>query len=301
VTPLSSGFLGNFVKPRSTPTVRMRSRIQEYLREDVGSGDITSELVVPEDLMARGNILCKEDCVVAGLEEAAMVFEELGAKTVRSAEDGSEVRKGAVVLEVVGPARAVLAGERLALNFIMRMSGIATLVNGLVKKARAVNPGVRVAATRKTTPGFRDFEKKAVMLGGGYPHRSGLYDAVLIKDNHIRIAGGVAEALRRAKKGGSTKKVEIEVETPEDALTAVQEGADIVMLDNFGPEKVRSVAAELRSINPDVLIEASGGIRPEDVERYAEGADIISLGWLTHSVRSMDFSMEIEQIPARGV
>jgi nicotinate-nucleotide pyrophosphorylase (carboxylating) len=277
VTPLSSGFLGNFVKPRSTPTVRMRSRVQEYLREDVGSGDITSELVVPEDLMARGNILCKEDCVVAGLEEAAMVFEELGAKTVRSAEDGSEVRKGAVVL------------------------GIATLVNGLVKKARAVNPGVRVAATRKTTPGFRDFEKKAVMLGGGYPHRSGLYDAVLVKDNHIRIAGGVAEALRRAKKGGSTKKVEIEADTPEDALTAVQEGADIVMLDNFGPEKVRSVAAELRSINPDVLIEASGGIRPEDVERYAEGADIISLGWLTHSVRSMDFSMEIEQIPARGV
>ncbi len=279
----------------------MRSRIQEYLKEDVGSGDITSELVVPEDRMARGNILCKEDCVVAGLEEAAMVFEELGVKIVKAAGDGSEVRKGTVVLEVVGPARAVLAGERLALNFIMRMSGIATLVNGLMKKAREVNPGVRVAATRKTTPGFRDFEKKAVMLGGGHPHRSGLYDAVLIKDNHIRMAGGVAEALRRAKKGGSTKKVEIEVETPEDALTAVQEGADIIMLDNFGPEKVKSVAAELRNINPEVQIEASGGIRPEDVERYAEGADIISLGWLTHSVRSIDFSMDIEQIPARGV
>jgi len=293
--------LANFVKPRSTPKVRMKARIREYLREDVGSGDITSELVIPQDQMARGKVMCKEDCVVAGLEEASMVFEELGARTVRTSEDGSEVRKGTVVLEVVGPARAVLAGERLALNFIMRMSGIATLVSGLVKKAREVNPEVRVAATRKTTPGFRDFEKKAVMLGGGDPHRSGLYDAVLIKDNHIRIAGGIGEALRRARKGSFTKKVEIEVETPEDARLAVQEGADIVMLDNFGPEKVKSVAAELRSINPEVLIEASGGIRPEDVERYAEGADIISLGWLTHSVRSMDFSMEIEQIPARGV
>ncbi len=293
--------MGNFVKPRSTPKVRMKARIREYLREDVGSGDITSELVIPQDQMARGKVMCKEDCVVAGLEEASMVFEELGARTVRTSEDGSEVRKGTVVLEVVGPARAVLAGERLALNFIMRMSGIATLVSGLVKKAREVNPEVRVAATRKTTPGFRDFEKKAVMLGGGDPHRSGLYDAVLIKDNHIRIAGGIGEALRRARKGSFTKKVEIEVETPEDARLAVQEGADIVMLDNFGPEKVKSVAAELRSINPEVLIEASGGIRPEDVVRYAEGADIISLGWLTHSVRSMDFSMDIEQIPARGV
>ncbi len=293
--------MGNFVKPRSTPKVRMKARIREYLREDVGSGDITSELVIPQDQMARGKVMCKEDCVVAGLEEASMVFEELGARTVRTSEDGSEVRKGTVVLEVVGPARAVLAGERLALNFIMRMSGIATLVSGLVKKAREVNPEVRVAATRKTTPGFRDFEKKAVMLGGGDPHRSGLYDAVLIKDNHIRVAGGIGEALRRARKGSFTKKVEIEVETPEDARLAVQEGADIVMLDNFGPEKVKSVAAELRSINPEVLIEASGGIRPEDVVRYAEGADIISLGWLTHSVRSMDFSMDIEQIPARGV
>jgi len=279
----------------------MRARIIEYLKEDVGSGDITSELVILQDQMARGKIICKEDCVVAGLEEAAIVFEELGAKTVRTAKDGSDARNGAVVLEVVGPARAVLAGERLALNFIMRMSGIATLVSGLMKKAREVNPGVRVAATRKTTPGFRVFEKKAVMLGGGDPHRSGLYDAVLIKDNHIRIAGGIGEALRRARKGSFTKKIEIEVETPEDARVAVQEGADIVMLDNFGPEKVKSVAAELRGINPEVLIEASGGIRPEDVHRYAEGADIISLGWLTHSVRSIDFSMDVEQIPTRGV
>jgi nicotinate-nucleotide pyrophosphorylase (carboxylating) len=278
----------------------MRAKIQEYLREDLGSGDITSELVVAQDLMARGKVVCKEECVVAGLEEASVVFKELGAKTVRMAEDGSHVRKGDVVLEVVGPARAVLAGERLALNFIMRMSGIATLTDGLVKRARKVNPKVRVAATRKTTPGFRDFEKKAVALGGGDPHRSGLYDAVLIKDNHIRMVDGIAGALRRARKGSFTKKVEIEVETIEDALVAVREGADIVMLDNFGPEKVKKVAAELKRINPEVLIEASGGIRPEDIEKYAEGADIISLGWLTHSVKSVDFSMETERVAPGG-
>ncbi len=278
----------------------MRARIQEYLKEDLGSGDITSDLVIPPDELARGKVMCKEDCVVAGLEEASVVFKELGAKTVRIAEDGSEARKGDVVLEVVGTARAILAGERLALNFIMRMSGIATLVNGLAKRARKVNPEVRIAATRKTTPGFREFEKKAVMLGGGDPHRSGLYDAVLIKDNHIRIAGGVAEALRRARRGSFTKKVEIEVETPEDARVAAQEGADIIMLDNFGPEKVKTAAAELKGINPEVLIEASGGIRPEEIERYAEGADIISLGWLTHSVKSIDFSMEIERTAHGG-
>lgn len=278
----------------------MRAKIQEYLREDLGSGDITSELVVAQDQRARGRIICKEDCVLAGLEEASAVFAELGATTIRRADDGTEARKGEIVLEVAGPSRALLAGERLALNFIMRMSGIATLTNGLVKRARRVNPKARVAATRKTTPGFREFEKKAVALGGGDPHRSGLYDAVLIKDNHIRMAGGVAAAIRRAREGSFTKKVEIEVETPEDARVAVQEGADIVMLDNFGPDEVKKIASELKRLKPDLLIEASGGIRPEDVERYAEGADIISLGWLTHSVRSVDFSMEIEPTAPGG-
>jgi nicotinate-nucleotide pyrophosphorylase (carboxylating) len=278
----------------------MRAKIQEFLKEDIGSGDVTSELVVPADEMARGKMVCKEDCIVAGLEEASVVFKELGAKTVRIKQDGSSAKKGEVVLEVVGAARSILAGERLALNFVMRMSGIATLTNTLVEKAKKVNPGVRVAATRKTTPGFREFEKRAVLLGGGDPHRSGLFDAVLIKDNHIRIAGGVNEALARAKKGSFTKKIEVEVESPEDARTAAREGADIVMLDNFGPEEVRKLSAELKSINPDLLIEASGGIRPDNIEKYAAGADIISLGWLTHSVKSVDFSMEIEKAGSGG-
>jgi nicotinate-nucleotide pyrophosphorylase (carboxylating) len=273
----------------------MKSKLQEFLREDIGSGDITSELVIPPNAKAKGRILCKEQCVLAGVAEAKAVFEELGANVSKSKEDGSEVRKGDVVLEVEGPARSILAGERLALNFVMRMSGIATLTHNLVARCRRINPKIRVAATRKTTPGFREFEKKAVLLGGGDPHRAGLYDAVLIKDNHIRVAGGVKEALRRAKRGSFAKKIEIEVENEKDARTAVENGADIIMLDNFKPDDAKKLSAELKKINPDVLIEVSGGIRPENVEQYAAGADIISLGWLTHSVKSVDFSMEIEK------
>ncbi|OGS41984.1 MAG: nicotinate-nucleotide diphosphorylase (carboxylating) [Euryarchaeota archaeon RBG_16_62_10] len=274
----------------------MISKVQEFLKEDIGSGDITSELVVPKNARAKGRIVCKEDCVVAGLEEAAEVFVELGATVTRSKKDGSRARKGDTVLEVTGPARAILAGERLALNFVMRMSGIATLTDDLVRRCRKINPEVRVAATRKTTPGFREFEKKAVLLGGGDPHRGGLDDAVLIKDNHIRLAGGVAKALQRAKRGSFTKKIEIEVENPRDARTAVENGADIVMLDNFKPEAARKLARELRTMNPEVLVEVSGGIRPENIEEYADAADIISLGWLTHSVRSADFSMAVERL-----
>lgn len=273
----------------------MKSKIHEFLKEDIGSGDITSELVIPSSEMAKGRIICKEDCVLAGLAEATDVFEELGARVVKSSKDGTPVRKGDVVLQVKGPARALLAGERLALNIIMRMSGIATLTDELVKKCKKTNPKVRVAATRKTTPGFREFEKRAVLLGGGDPHRMGLYDAVLIKNNHIAIAGGVAEALKRARHGSFTKKIEIEVETVKDARTALANGADIILLDNFGPKDAKKLVKELKAERPNVLIEISGGIRPDNIEEYASAADIISLGCLTHSVKSVDFSMMIER------
>ena len=273
----------------------MKSRIREFLREDIGSGDITSELVVPADAKAEGHIICKADCVLAGLAEASELFAELGAEVVKSKTDGKPAKKGEVVMEIKGTARQVLAGERLALNLIMRMSGIATLTHELVHRCWEVNPKVRIAATRKTTPGFREFEKKAVLLGGGDPHRYGLYDAILIKDNHIRIAGGVVEALKRARKGSFTKKIEIEVESREDALLALDNGADIIMLDNFRPAEFTKLSGELKKKRPDVLIEASGGITPDNVVEYAKGADIISLGWLTHSARSIDFSMDVER------
>ncbi|MCU0859711.1 MAG: carboxylating nicotinate-nucleotide diphosphorylase [Thermoplasmata archaeon] len=272
----------------------MRSRYHEFLHEDIGSGDITSELVVPAGAKARGTISAKEDCVLAGVSDAAAVFEELGARAKILVEDGTSVKAGRKVLQLSGSARALLAGERLALNLVMRMSGIATLTDELVKRAHRANPKVRVAATRKTTPGFRDFEKRAVVLGGGDPHRSGLDDAILIKDNHIRIAGGVAEALRRARRSSFTKKVEIEVESERDAMLAVEAGADIIMLDNFAPREAERLYAKVKAKAPDVLVEVSGRIRPENIEAYASGADIVSVGYITHSARSVDFSMTIE-------
>ena len=272
----------------------MRSKYAEYLHEDIGSGDVTTDLLVPPDSRGVGRIVAKESCVLAGVQEAADVFAELGATPEKPTDEGVAVAEGDVVLIVRGPTKALLTGERLALNFLMRMSGIATVTNDLLVRCRKANADVRIAATRKTTPGFREFEKRAVMIGGGDPHRFGLDDAILIKDNHIAVAGGVREALRSAKRASFTKKVEIEVETEEDAVAAAEEGADIVMLDNFDPEHARNVAEGLRRRRPDIVIEVSGGIRPDNVERYAAFADIISLGWLTHSVKSIDFSMTVE-------
>jgi nicotinate-nucleotide pyrophosphorylase (carboxylating) len=272
----------------------MRTKYSEFLREDIGSGDLTSELLLSPDCMAVGRILAKEKCVLAGAREAAEVFSELGALTSIRVHDGRKVDVDEEVLLVRGPARSVLTGERLALNFLMRMSGIATLTSDLLEACRKVNPRVKVAATRKTTPGFREFEKRAVALGGGDPHRYGLDDAILIKDNHIALAGGLREALRKAKAASFTKKIEIEVENEEDALAAADEGADIIMLDNFEPEDGARVAGRIRKRRPEVVIEVSGGIRPDNVEQYASYADVVSLGWLTHSVRSVDFSMTVK-------
>ena len=264
------------------------------MEEDIGRGDVTSELVVPATAKAKGSIVCKEACVLAGANEASEVFKDLGARAIVKKKDGSRVKKGTVVLEAWGTARTLLAGERLALNIIMRMSGIATLTDSLVRKCRKINPEVKVAATRKTTPGFREFEKRAVALGGGWPHRMGLYDAILIKNNHIKIAGGVREALERAKWRGRGRKIEIEVETPEQARVALTYGADIIMLDNLRPGEAVKLAKELKKKRPGVLIELSGGIRPENIAEYARAGDIISLGWLTHSVKSINFSMKLE-------
>ena len=271
----------------------MRTKYSEFLREDVGSGDITSELLLSPDRRAVGTVSANEMCVLAGAKEAAEVFAELGAEATLPVPEGTRVAKGDVVLVVKGPARAILTGERLALNFLMRMSGIATLTSDLLETCRNTNPDVNVAATRKTTPGFREFEKRAVSLGGGDPHRFGLDDAILIKDNHIVLAGGVREALRKAKAASFTKKIEVEVENEEDALIAAEEGADIIMLDNFDPSDGARVAKAIKGRWPRVVIEVSGGIRPDNIEQYASYADIVSLGWLTHSVRSVNFSLTV--------
>ena len=271
------------------------SRFDEYFREDIGHGDITSQTLLSDE-RASAVIKVKEDCILAGLEEAKTIFEQLGLTTETVFLDGQEVLKGADVLRIEGLASAILSCERLALNFLMRMSGIATQTKALVERCRKMNPHVKIAATRKTTPGFRYFEKKAVILGGGDPHRYRLDDAFIIKDNHLRIVGSVKEAVRRAKKGGFTKKIEIEVENLKDSLEAVNAGADIIMLDNMTPEEAEETAKKIKEIKKSVIIEISGGITPNNIIDYAKFADVISLGWLTHSTKAIDFSLEIVEV-----
>jgi len=266
--------------------------IDIFLKEDLNEkGDITSDALLSDE-EGVAYIKANENCLLAGVEEAAKVFERLGCRVNIIKKDGEGIKAGEKVMEIAGKMKNILAGERLALNFICRMSGIATLTHELTKLCRKKNPKVTIAATRKTTPGFRKYEKKAVAIGGGYPHRMGLYDGVLIKDNHLACIS-IREAIRKAKKLGM--EVEIEVESMEDAVIAAEEGADVIMLDNMPPAKAKLAATKAREINPEVKIEVSGGITPENIVNYTF-ADRISLGWLTHSVKSKDFSLEIEKI-----
>ena len=267
--------------------------IDRFLREDLGKeGDITSDALFTTQT-ARAIIISKEDCIVAGLEEAQHVFQTTGATATSLVKDGSVVQKSTIVLEIKGPVRSILKGERLALNLIGRMSGIATETKKIVERCHKINPNVTIAATRKTTPGFRIFEKKAIILGGGEPHRYGLYDAVLIKDNHLRIIGSVEEAIKIITSRIQGKIIEIEVENESDALSAAKMNVDVIMLDNFDPETGEIITRKIRKINPGVLIEVSGGITPDTIDQYASFADRISLGYLTHSIKNKDFSLEV--------
>ncbi len=272
--------------------------VASYLAEDIKTVDITSEALLSEE-KARAIIIAKQDCVVAGLEEAMEIFKYLGLEVKSETEDGKEASKGETILTIEGRAKDILAGERLALNFLARMSGIATETGKLVDKCRNLNPNVEVAATRKTTPGFRAFEKKAVKLGGGEPHRYGLSDAFLIKDNHLKLISSIEEAVKRARSSeyaSQGKKVEIEVESLDDALNALEAGADIIMLDNVTPKEAKEAYLKIKEINNNVFVEISGGVNPENIVDYAEHADRISLGYLTHSIKAMDFSLEIVDV-----
>jgi len=268
----------------------------DYLEEDLGNGDVTSNALIPETSNAVANLIANEECVLAGSEEAARIFEHEGLKLKHFSRDGKSVNPGTVIMEISGNARAILKGERLALNFVMRMSGIATLTAELVDKCRRINPDVQIAATRKTTPGFRRYEKKAVELGGGIRHREGLYDQILIKDNHLKFADSITQAVERAKGSDHTGPIEVEVVDKDGAEEAAKAGADIIMLDNMEPDTASEAANVIKNIDPAIIIEISGGITPENITSYARFADRISLGWLTHSVKSCDFSMEMIEI-----
>lgn len=265
-----------------------------FIREDAPWGDVTSETVVP-DVTCRAIVRAKSQGVVAGLSEARRLFEHFGVTVRERSADGRAVAPGTVLLDLDGPARAILLVERTALNIIGRMSGIATRTREAVEAVRAVSPDVRVAATRKTAPGLRVLDKKAVILGGGDPHRYTLSDMVLIKDNHLALTP-LAEAIRRAKKESLYRVVEVEVETVEDAVTAAGAGADIVLLDNMTPDTVREAVRALagRGLRDRLTLEVSGGVGEDTLVGYAAtGVDIISMGALTHTVRNFDVSLDI--------
>jgi len=267
--------------------------IDRFLIEDLGSeGDITSDSLFTNE-KAKAKIITKQNCIIAGLDEVKNVFDKTGAKTEFLVKNGDYVKKGSIVTIVKGPARSILKGERLAINIIGRMSGIATETKKLVDICKSINPKVTIAATRKTTPGFRKYEKKAVLIGGGEPHRYGLYDEVMIKDNHIKLKGSVEKAIMKVKEKVHNKIIEIEVENENDALTAAKLNVDVIMLDNFDPESVEKVAKKIRKLNQKALIEISGGITLDNISKYASFADRISLGYITHSIKSIDFSLEI--------
>jgi len=275
-------------------------RIREFLREDIGFGDITTAALIEEGQEAKARLYFKEEGVTAGLDVAQAVFEVLGCEAELLVADGSRVPSGRTLMEIKGPARSLLVAERTVLNIVGRMAGIATSVATAQRIASKANPSLRVAATRKTAPGLRALDKMAVELGGGDTHRFRLDDCVLIKDNHLKLLPSVSEAVRRARDRVSfTKKIEVEVRNLEEAVEASDAGADIVMFDNMSPEEISGCLKTLeeRGLREGRLFEASGGITMANLAEYASsGVDVISMGSLTHSVRSLDVKLEIEMI-----
>ena len=271
--------------------------IEDMLKEDKGFGDITSEALIPKDQEIYAIIVSKDVGVAAGMDIVEEMFLEEGIKTVKLVEDGNLIEKGDILFKLKGNARKILLLERTALNITMRMSGVATATNDICRKVHDVNPNLRIAGTRKTSPGFSVFDKEAITIGGGDSHRYGLDDMVLIKDNHIAAVGSVEEALKRALDNVSfSKKIEIEVETIEDAINVAGLGADIIMLDNFYPDKAQECIEKLEELDlrDNVLIEISGGLTSDNIMDYAKlNIDIISLGALTHSTRSLDYSLKV--------
>uniref|UniRef100_A0A7C2VDW4 Probable nicotinate-nucleotide pyrophosphorylase [carboxylating] n=1 Tax=Hydrogenobacter sp. TaxID=2152829 RepID=A0A7C2VDW4_9AQUI len=264
-----------------------------FLEEDIGHADITTEGVCRGE-SARAVVVAKEGGVLAGVGFALRVFELLGSvKLIKSLRDGEEFSKGDEVLVLEGPSDVLLKGERVALNLMQRLSGIATVVRRYVKALEGTN--IKLLDTRKTTPGMRYFEKYAVRIGGGVNHRFGLYDMVLIKDNHKAVAGSIREAVRRVKEGLSPAyKVEVEVENLQELEEALECGVDMVLLDNFSPKEVREA---VKITKGRILVEVSGNINLENIKDYAiEGVHFISSGSITHSARWLDLSMRVYRL-----
>ena len=272
-----------------------RELVARALFEDLGSGDVTAEAVVPKDATGRATINQKQQGVVFGLDVVAEVFRQTGAGELEDRAVEGEWRDDvpAPVALVAGPARALLAAERTALNFLCHLSGVATYTARFVDRVELT--GARILDTRKTTPGFRALEKAAVAAGGGTNHRMGLYDAILIKENHAAIAGGVGEAVRRAREARPDLPVEVECRDLNEVREGVEAGADRLLLDNMGPVELREAVAVARGSDDGPELEASGGVSLANVREIAEtGVDYVSVGALTHSAPVLDLSMSID-------
>lgn len=273
---------------------RVRRTVAAALEEDVGMRDATTEATVESGTKATAVFVAKQDLVVAGLDVAMEVFQAVdpAIRWDTRAREGDRFSEGHLIASLSGPARGILTGERVALNFLQRMSGVATLTRRFVDAVAGTRAQIR--DTRKTTPLLRLLEKRAVSIGGGRPHRSGLDAAILVKDNHARLAGSVREATRRARAAAGGLHVEVEVDRFDQIEEALAEGAEMLLLDNFTPEEARRAIA---SVSGRVPVEVSGGVRLETVRAYAEaGADYIAVGALTHSATAVDISLDVEPV-----
>jgi nicotinate-nucleotide pyrophosphorylase (carboxylating) len=271
---------------------RPKKELAKFLSEDLGKGDITSNLLPRKKIKAR--IISRQDGIIAGVNYVKEIFSSKGCKVRIIRRDGNKIKPNQTILEITGYAQSVLSCERTALNLLSRMSGIATKTKKLVEKINAVAPKVRLYATRKTAPGLRFFDKEAVKIGGGEKHRMSLDEMVMIKDNHLAVAGSLPRLVIKARK--KYKKIEVEVENQEDALLAASIGVNIIMLDNFSPKEIIKTINRLEKskLRKHVKLEASGGINEKNVEDYAKtGIDMISVGGITNAVTGIDFSLEI--------
>jgi len=274
--------------------------LEKFLDEDIGHGDITTDALVDSRTKATGQVVCKERAVIAGLSESIIILKLLDCKGKLRVRDGQEVSAGTAILEVDGSGNSLLKVERVLLNLLSHMSGVATATAELVAIAKKNGSSARIACTRKTLPGLRYFEKRAVELGGGDTHRLRLDDAVLIKDNHLELAGSITESVRKSKaKVSFTKKIEVEATSPNQAVEAARAGADIVLLDNMTAQGVKKSLDLLgaKKLRGHILVEVSGGITRNNLASYVKtGVDVISVGSITHSAKAIDMSLELHSL-----
>jgi len=269
-----------------------KKELARFLAEDIGRGDITSNLLPRKKINAR--IISRQDGIIAGVNYSKEIFSSKGCQVRIIKKDGNKIKPNQTIIEISGSAQSILSCERTALNLLSRMSGIATKTKKLVEKINAVNPRVKLYATRKTAPGLRFFDKEAVKIGGGEKHRMTLNDMVMIKDNHLAMISSIPRIIFKARK--KYKKIEVEVENQEEALLAASAGANIIMLDNFTPKDIINTINKLKKtkLRKQVKLEASGGINEKNIGTYAKtGIDMISVGEITNSVSGIDFSLEV--------